>query len=84
MIDEALLFFITFLTLSKPIIRKDPITPDIHNKIIDMYGKDHSNLKNVRLCAMLLLGYAGFLRYSEIANLKMENINFFKLAETES
>jgi integrase len=42
-----------------------------------MYGKDHSNLKNVRLCAMLLLGYAGFLRYSEIANLKMENIKFF-------
>jgi integrase len=26
---------------------------------------------------MLLLGYAGFLRYSEIANLKMENIKFF-------
>ena len=26
---------------------------------------------------MLLLGYAGFLRYSEIANLKMENVNFF-------
>jgi integrase len=64
-------------TLSKPIIKKDPITPDILNKIIDMYGKDHSNLKNVRLCAMLLLGYAGFLRYSEIANLKMENINLF-------
>ena len=37
-------------TLSKPIIKKDPITPDILNKIIDMYGKDHSNLKNVRLC----------------------------------
>jgi integrase len=64
-------------TLSKPIIKKDPITPDILNKIIDMYGKDHSNLKSVRLCAMLLLGYAGFLRYSEIANLKMENIKFF-------
>jgi hypothetical protein len=28
----------------------------------------------VRLCALLLLEYAGFLRYSEIANLKMENI----------
>jgi hypothetical protein len=43
-------------TLSKPIIKKDPITPDILNTSIDMYGKDHSNLKNVRLCAMLLLG----------------------------
>jgi hypothetical protein len=38
-------------TLSKPIIKKDPITPDILSKIIDIYGKDHSNLKNVRLCA---------------------------------
>jgi hypothetical protein len=28
---------------------------------------------------MLLLGYAGFLRYSEIANLKIENIKFFLL-----
>ena len=26
-------------TLSKPIIKKDPITPDILNKIIDTYGK---------------------------------------------
>jgi hypothetical protein len=46
-------------TLSKPIIKKDPITPDILSKIIDIYGKDHSNLKNVRLCAMLLLGRNG-------------------------
>jgi hypothetical protein len=26
-------------TLSKPIIKKDPITPDILNKIIDTHGK---------------------------------------------
>ena len=39
-------------TLSKPIIKKDPITPDILNKIIDMYGKDHSNLrKREALCS---------------------------------
>ena len=40
-------------TLSKPIIKKDPITPDILNKIIDMYGKDHSNLKTVSVCFLL-------------------------------
>jgi hypothetical protein len=41
-------------TLSKPIIKRDPITPDILNKIIDMYGKDHSN--NVSQCLAVSLG----------------------------
>ena len=38
---------------------------------------DRSNLPNVRICAMVLLAFAGFLRYSELANLKMCNLKFF-------
>jgi hypothetical protein len=40
-------------------------------------GSDVKNLYNLRICAMCLVGYAGFLRYNEIANLKMCNLNIF-------
>ena len=45
--------------------------------IVKKFGADLKNLMNIRICAMFLLGYAGFLRNSEIANLKMCNFNFF-------
>ncbi|CAG2228960.1 unnamed protein product [Mytilus edulis] len=60
--------------LSKPVLKKEPITADHLQKIVDKIGSDRAHLPNVRICAMMLVGYAGFLRYSEIANLKMCNI----------
>ena len=63
--------------LGRPIAKKEPITPIHLQKIIDLYGADMDNLKNLRICAMFLIGFAGFLRYSEIANLKMCNITNF-------
>ncbi|XP_071139880.1 integrase/recombinase xerD homolog [Mytilus edulis] len=63
--------------LSKPVLKKEPITADHLQKIVDKIGSDRAHLPNVRICAMMLVGYAGFLRYSEIANLKMCNIKFF-------
>lgn len=56
--------------------KKEPITPDMLKKICVLYGNDNSNLKDLRLACMCVLGFAGFLRYSEIANLKMNNITF--------
>lgn len=56
--------------------KKEPITPDILKNICILYGNNQSNLKNLRLACMCVLSYAGFLRYSELANLKMNNISF--------
>ncbi|XP_052090178.1 uncharacterized protein LOC127726763 [Mytilus californianus] len=63
--------------LGKPILKKESITADHLQKIVDKIGIDRSHLPNVRICTMMLVGYAGFLRYSEIANLKMSNIKIF-------
>lgn len=61
--------------LSKPINKKEPITPDILRKIVLKFG-DHNNLKKLRVVVLFLLGFSGFLRYSELSNIKMNNIEF--------
>jgi hypothetical protein len=57
--------------LGKPTTQKKPLTVEHLQRIVEKFGVDSSNLYNIRICAMILLGFAGFLRYSEIANLKM-------------
>ena len=46
-------------------------------KIITFYSSN-SNLKSVRLCTLVILGFSGFLRYSEIAYLRMKDLQIFK------
>ena len=64
--------------LSKPVIKKEPITPNMLQKIVQMFGKDDKNLINLRFVLMCLLGYFGFLRYSELANLRRSDIRIFQ------
>ena len=67
--------------LSKSIKKKEPITPEILEKIINKYGQDQSehNLSSVRICTFVLLGFAGFLRFNELANLRVRDISFHDL-----
>ena len=58
-------------------MKKEPITPDILPKIVLLYGNKYCNLKDLRIACMCLLGYAGFLRFSELASLKRSDISFF-------
>jgi len=44
---------------------------------VEKFGSDVKNVYNLKICAMCLVGYAGFLRYNEIVNLKMCNLNIF-------
>ena len=55
--------------LSKPVIKKEPFTPHMLQKIVQMFDKDCKNLIDLRFVLMCLLGYFGFLRYSKMANL---------------
>jgi len=50
--------------------KKEPITPEILNKIVLAFGQSHSNLSDIRVCCMCLVSYAGFLSFSELANLR--------------
>ena len=64
--------------LSKPVIKKEPFTRHMLLKIVQMFGKDGKNLINLRFVLMCLLGYFGFLRYSELANLIRSDIWTFQ------
>ena len=55
--------------LAKPVNRKEPITPEILQALVQKF--DNGGLEGVRLCCMVLLCYAGFLRYDELSNLKL-------------
>ncbi|XP_071107737.1 integrase/recombinase xerD homolog isoform X1 [Haliotis cracherodii] len=63
--------------LSKPKCKKEPITVDILEKLVDV--KQHSDcLKDIRIVAMSLVAYAGFLRSAELLNLKRCDIIFYE------
>ena len=64
--------------LSKPVIKKEPFTPHMLLKFVQMFGKIGKNLINLRFVSMFLLGYFGFLRYSELANLIQSDIRIFQ------
>ena len=56
--------------------KKEPVTPAILNSIVNAYGNENSNLKDVRIATLCLLCYSGFLRFSEFANLRRSDIIF--------
>ena len=61
--------------ISKPIIAKEPITPDHLKKLVNMFGSGQ-NLLDLRCVTMCLVGYAGFLRFNEIVNIRRNDIIF--------
>ena len=61
--------------LSKPVKKKEPITSDILKTILrKQYPID--NLQKLRICCLLLFGYAGFLRFNELAQIRASNLKF--------
>ncbi|XP_062621054.1 uncharacterized protein LOC134282664 [Saccostrea cucullata] len=58
---------------SKPVIKKEPITPEHLKTLVSTFGED-GNLYNLRTLCMCLLGFAGFLRFSEIVNIRYSDI----------
>ncbi|CAC5425641.1 unnamed protein product [Mytilus coruscus] len=61
--------------LSKPLKRKEPITPTILKSIIAKFDKN-DNLPGLRICAMMMLGFSGFLRYDELAHIRSSDLTF--------
>ncbi|CAC5399040.1 unnamed protein product [Mytilus coruscus] len=62
--------------LSVPIKKKEPITPDMLSQMFDRLYCEN-NLYNQRTISACLLSYSGFLRVSELLNLKTCDIQFF-------
>ncbi|KAK3084809.1 hypothetical protein FSP39_019417 [Pinctada imbricata] len=64
--------------VSKPTMKKEPITPDILLKLVKKYGLD-ANLYDKRSITMCLVAYSGFLRFSELINIRACDIEFHDL-----
>nr|XP_034331422.1 integrase/recombinase xerD homolog [Crassostrea gigas] len=58
---------------SKPVTKKEPITPEHLKALVSTFGKN-DNLYNLRTLCMCFLGFAGFLRFSEIVNIRYLDI----------
>lgn len=63
---------------SRPIQKKKPLPPDAIKDIIDKFGGRQNNLKELRIAALCLLGFAGFFRYDELRSIQANHIEFLK------
>lgn len=61
---------------SKPVRKKDPVSTEM---LIDLCNKynDTDDLMVVRDLTMILIGFAGFLRFDELSNLKCKDVKVF-------
>ena len=70
----------------KPAQRKEPITTESIQKVYTLIGRD--TVLDLRNYVIILLGFAGFLRFNEIANIRRSNVEFsttfMKIFITES
>ena len=58
-------------TNCKPVSKKDIVTPDMFNKY-----SDSSDVTIVRDLSMIIVSYAGFLRYDEMSNIRCQDVTF--------
>ena len=64
--------------LAKAVCKKEPIPPDILQKLVSKFGGVEASLADVRTLAICLLSFAGFFRYDEVANLRECDISIFE------
>lgn len=57
--------------------QKEPVTSDMVKSIVDMYASSH-NLIQQRFVITCLLGFSGFLRISELLEIKVGDLTFDK------
>jgi len=46
--------------------------------MVEKFGGSESDLSELRVISMILIGYAGFLRFSELINIKRSDLKFFE------
>ena len=56
--------------LSVPVKKKEPVIPEIMLSLFQRFGGSDATLSDLRLLTLFALGYAGFLRFSELATLR--------------
>ena len=57
--------------------KKEPITPEILQKLSDRFVTRDADLSVIRTMTICLLGFAGFFRFSELSSLKESDVTFY-------
>ena len=57
--------------------RKEPITPEILAKLVDKFAGESADLDDIRIVAICLTSFAGFLRFSEVSALKESDLHIY-------
>ena len=57
--------------------KKEPITPEILEKLVEEFAQEDADLDDLRIVIICLIGFAGFLRYSELAALKESDLYIY-------
>ena len=63
-------------TRSLPVSKKKPVDADLVKSIIDRFGAEGASLKDLRIAAVTSLGFAGFFRFNELANIQPNHLFF--------
>lgn len=58
--------------------KKEPVSVSLMSKIIHKYSTVHSDLMDLRIAAMCVLGFSGFLRFDELSKLRFCDVLFAK------
>ena len=57
--------------------KKEPITPHILEKLVNAFAGEKASFSDVRIVAICLIGFVGFLRFNEIAHLRESDVHIF-------
>ena len=63
--------------LSRPIQKKKALTASHVKAMVDSFAQPGAKLKDLQFVLLIVLGFAGFLRWYELASLHVEHITFF-------
>ena len=64
--------------MQKKTCKKEPITPDILQKLYDMFVTSDADLSIICTIATCLQGFAGFFRFSGLVTLKEYDTSFYE------
>ncbi len=61
---------------ANPITKKTPLTSTILKQIIEKHASFGADLKDLRIACICSVGFTGFLRYNELANITTNHVEF--------
>ena len=63
-------------SLSRPVVKKEPVTPEMIVKICQKFASVSASLSDLRTAAICVTAYAGFLRFNELFYLRCCDVRF--------